>query len=328
MTAKSLRNVAIIVASFDACALASCESPNDVTTTETATIVALSPTQSTGTVGERLVPAPRVRVVDKRGTPLPFERIRFVVGFGGGLIEEADTVTNANGEAQAQWQLGIQPNKANILSVILPDRDTLAFVAYPKPGAADHLTPFGGGSPDQVGFAGEILSSIAVMVQDRFSNSASSGQVLFTVAAGGGQLAGGRDSAYVAVTSYGFALAPGWRLGRPGVNALRAELPGLSNLTLEIFAIDSAHVTRYVSQRTGQPVRSLALSPTGHFIHETWFGSPTPSRYTGTYTIASGRIRLSGCERDFYYDYTFCSEWNGDVGQDIIVLNGSTYVGT
>jgi len=244
--------------------------------------------------------------------------------FGHGGLDQADTITDANGEARASWRLGNAPVQ-NTLSVYLPDRaGGLAFTATVVAGPATGLRHEAFGVLDAVAFAGESLAGAAVVVHDRFGNPTTATQVEFVVTQGGGTL-GGRTAWRVDVSQSSVAKPPQpWKLGQPGLNTLVASLAEGPSVAFDVFVLDSASVSWFVTQTTGTSRQKLALSASGHFVHEFWNGESVGPRFTGRYEIVAGKINLSGCVLDWYYGQV-CYSSVGDIVNDVITLYGKSY---
>jgi hypothetical protein len=249
---------------------------------------------------------------------------RFVVLLRLGGVEQADTITDAKGEARASWRLSTVPAQ-NVLSVYLPNRaGGLAFSAAVAAGPATGIRREALGVLDAVAFAHESLAGAAVVVHDRFGNPTTGTQVEFAVTQGGGSL-GGRTAWRVDVTQSGVAQPPQpWTLGQPGLNTLVATLAEGPSVAFDVFVLDSASVSWFVTQTTGTSRQKLALSASGHFVHEFWNGESVGPRFTGRYEIVAGKINLSGCVLDWYYGHV-CYSSVGDIVNDVITLYGKSY---
>src|SRR5688572_8517332 len=94
-----------LCSALGACSDRAVDPIDPVTVPRAAKIIALSSPTVTGIRGELAAPSLRVRVVDANGTGVPLQRIRFTIKSGTGSIARADSITDANGEATAEWIL-------------------------------------------------------------------------------------------------------------------------------------------------------------------------------------------------------------------------------
>lgn len=308
-----------------------CDGTNSLTDSVTdpgvPTIVAVSDVHISGVVGQAAVPGPHVRVLDAHGRPLAGEAVEFVVLWGGGSVTPADTLTDGNGEARAQWVLGTRAANAVLAVRAGSPRGELKFLAVQQAGPAARLGTYDYGHIDNVAFVGENVGAPAVTVVDEYSNPAASADVSFFVAEGGGRLEDGRDTIQGAVTNYlcctVVKLPVGWIMGAAGVNRLTAKLPNHNAMSFDVVALDHASVQWYA---TAGDSRKLALSNNGHFILEAFWEDGTRSRFTGTYAINADKLTLNGCWLNFWdVGDRVCQQMTGTVGSDSIDIDTDTY---
>lgn len=93
----------------------------------------------TGPVGSILPDPLRIRVVDGSGLPQEGHHVQWQVLSGGGSISPTETLTNAQGMAQATWTLGGEPGQ-NLASATLQEGGTASFSATGEAGSVV-LTP-------------------------------------------------------------------------------------------------------------------------------------------------------------------------------------------
>jgi hypothetical protein len=296
-------------------------------TTPQVKIIALSSEAVTGAVDGPVSPAPRVRVVDLNGVAMPNTRIKFTVVKGGGRLAYADTITDALGEARAEWIFAGNVQVNNVLQVSAGNPAAYwTFYGQPYAGPAARMRSVWW--MDAVVFGGREVRQPDVAVVDRFGNAVSGALVQWFVIAGGGTV---RGAASASATSQSSGLAPmdKWLAGPSGRNALVARGVGMDSVLFETMAIDSAGAARYESpvQNATYQYR-LALDPSGYFIEDTWlytFGAYIRNaRFTGRYQIVDKAITLNGCYDDSYYGPT-CYVKNGRIEGDAFMFGGVLY---
>lgn len=300
-------------------------------TESAARVIALSRTHLSGVVGEPVTPEPHVRVVDDKGQPLVFERIHFVVTNGNGIITQADTITDANGEARAQWVLGTK-SQAYWLSVHSRSRHTVEFNAEARAGSPARIID-AQQRLEQIGLSGDRIVPPEVQVVDAFGNGVPGVELKAAVTAGGGWIGGDAPLRTSDCCPAGAAALPVWVLGDPGENTVVVALPGIDRMTFTAVALDSTSATWYVTMPQNHDTfgllqTKLALSASGHFIEDTWashnggtdrFGA----RFAGRYKVISGTLTLTGCS--LIFDGQHCFAKTGQVAGDSIVIGSQHY---
>jgi hypothetical protein len=290
-------------------------------------IVAVSPNQLSGIVGAAVQPQPRVRVIDEGGRPIASHSLRFQVTGGNGTLRSADTLTDGNGEASAEWLLGQRVGENQLAVSLGSDRTRVLFTATSQPAAPAQIQ-----APERiegVAFPGAAIDGITVRVTDAYGNVVPGSAVLFEVTRGDGRLPSGAASQWVTSVN-GLVRLDGWVLGAPGPNTLVATLSDRGSVNFEVLALDSALITWFVaSVRTpsGPPNEfKLALSETGHFVHEIWItGKDQPHRFAGTYHTNGDVLTLDGCGRPFEDSELVCNAWTGSISQNTVALSDLLY---
>jgi hypothetical protein len=282
-----------------------------------------------GVVGDPTEPAPRVRVMDGKGNALRYARVRFDVVAGGGSLRYADTLTDGQGEARAEWVLGTNTLVRNELRVRAgASNAALFFMAQPRPGLPDRITKTS--NVDSVTFSREHIAAPKVRVVDRFGNGVPGVIVDFEVTAGHGRL-DASDSPRVTTTNSGHAVVGRWILGGPGMNVLKAQAAGLGSISFETMAIDSAAASWYITAPQpdasyGTLLYKLALDREGFFIQDTWSVDGHPrrvARFAGRYFMPGLAITLTGCS--MHDEALHCSVKTGRVNGTVIVLGSIAY---
>jgi hypothetical protein len=318
----------MLVLACDGSEISVTEPPN---TTPVLKIVALSSRSVTAVAGERADPAPRVLVTDMNGNPMPNIKVRFLVAGGRGSLPYADTITDARGEARAEWALGNSVLLSNQLTVLAGIPAVyLMFDGQARAGPAAFM--LSSWQRDLVLFGGTEAPVPNLYIGDRFGNAVPDVTVQWSVVAGSGSIRGASSASAKSGIS-GLAEMDKWRVGLSGQNTVIARSPGLDSVLFQTVAIDSTTASWYVSpeyqqDRTYQ--NRLALSADGYFIEDVWViqGSASArygSRYDGSYKIASNSITLSGCVDDTYYFRPSCYSRTGRIEGDVLWFGTSAY---
>lgn len=175
-----------------------------------------------GTVGTAL-PAPLVvRTTDARGRAMRGVAVTWTTSNGGGTLSAASGVTDAAGEARAQWTLGTAPGEHAVTATV-QGTAPVVFTAVATPGAPASLRIAAGDG--QTGIVGTAPSPApAVRVADSYGNPLSGVEVAWVVTAGGGSVspAASRTDA-AGIASVRWVLGPG--VGAHGLAATAGGLP-------------------------------------------------------------------------------------------------------
>ena len=188
-----------------------------------------------GTVGEVLPEPLIVRVVSASGQPVPDQAVAFVLPEGAtGRLDPDTAVTNAAGEALAEWVLGNEPGahevEARLVSE-LADPPAELFQASARPAPPDTLRALS--ALVQPGRRGETLEDpLVVIAVDRFGNPVADIEVVWAVTAGEGEVSQERTTTGADGTASVF-----WTLGgRIGVQKVTASVSGATNSPLTYSA--------------------------------------------------------------------------------------------
>lgn len=213
----------------------------------------------TGVVGTAVAEAPKVRVLDAEGEPLPNARIDFEVAQGGGQVFGATQTTDAAGEAAVdRWQLGTTVGM-NTLAVVYGGRQVLSFTAVSSAGpAAALLYEAGNGGQALVG----TTRLLQARVVDVYNNPVSSHTVEWAVTEGTGTLTASTsttDANGIAATTWTFGPTAGsqrvaaWSgnlLNSPLTYSVSAVAGAASTATSTISATPTAIVADGLSTAT------------------------------------------------------------------------------
>lgn len=214
-----------------------------------ATVTKTAGDNQSATVATAVTAAPRVRVDDTYGNPVPGVSVTFSVASGGGTVTGATVTTGASGEAAVGgWTLGTSAGP-NTLSATVSGLSPVTFSATGTAGAPAVLAKMAG--DNQSAKAGEAVSvPPKVRVTDAYGNAVGGVTVTFTVASGGGSISG---AAPVTDTS-GEASVGSWTLGpAPSgdvTNTLTATVSGISPVTFVATALDPCTVSSAYSLHT------------------------------------------------------------------------------
>lgn len=176
-----------------------------------------------GVVGERLELPLVVRVMTSRGLPASSREVDFVFTDAAGVVTPAHAVTNSEGEASANWELGPAPGPQSVVAQLVVGEDVepqiQEFTAEAKPAAPDTLRAM---SPtSQPGRRGnKVAAQPVVQVVDRFGNPVPEIAVAWQVNSGEGRV----SEAITRTNGDGISTVD-WTLGhRVGVHRLTASV--------------------------------------------------------------------------------------------------------
>jgi hypothetical protein len=199
-----------------------------------AKIVAKSPTDLAGTVGQGVNPLPTVLVTDAFDNPISSSGISVAVT-GGGTISSPTLTTDAAGNAaEAGWTLGTVKG-SNTLTL----SDGSASIVFMAVAAAGPLQTLAVASGDgQSALAGTSVSQpVRLSPTDQYGNRLDNQTVTFSVAAGGGFI----PSVVAQSASDGFVTAPTWTLGKSAVPQQLIAADGGKTVT-----VNATVITNYV----------------------------------------------------------------------------------
>lgn len=186
-----------------------------------------------GTVATSVATPPTVRATSHSGQPVPDVLVSFTAVAGGGSVATSSVRTDPAGLASAgSWTLGTRAGP-NELRATAPGLPPVSFHATASAGPAVDLTKVEGDA-QEARIGGNVAVPPAVRLADAYGNAVAGVQVTFSVAVGGGSVAG--DLA--ATDTGGIARVGAWRLGLEGDNALRAEAAGVAPVTFTAQAFD------------------------------------------------------------------------------------------
>lgn len=189
----------------------------------------------TGEPGFALAEPVRVRVVDTQGNGVPGERVQFTVLTGGGSVTPAETLTDADGIASAEWRLGSTPGPQTLRATYQSKAVVLTATAVEGRGAA--IARVSGGQATSLLPAGcQVGEPLVVRVTDGQGQPVAGASVGFESVRGGATA----DPAVATTDAAGLARTV-WRTGfEGGENVLRAVLRTASQPSVTVTAQSAA----------------------------------------------------------------------------------------
>jgi 5-hydroxyisourate hydrolase-like protein (transthyretin family) len=244
----------------------------------------------TAVAGSAVAVPPSVILKDANGNPAAGVTVTFAVASGGGSVTGATAVSNGAGIATVgAWNLGPAVG-ANILTATSGALTAVSFTATSTAGTAVSLAKNGG--DNQAGAAGSAVAvAPSVIIKDANGNPVAGVSVTFSVASGGGSVAG----ATVATNSAGIASVGSWTLGPAvGVNTLTATSGSLAAVTFTATA--NAGAPASLAKNSGDTQTAIAGSAVAtapSVIVKDATGNPAAG-VTVTFTVASGGGSVTG----------------------------------
>ncbi|HEY0997857.1 MAG TPA: cellulase family glycosylhydrolase [Gemmatimonadaceae bacterium] len=178
----------------------------------------LLPDNLSGEAGFPLAEPVRVQLVDGKGGGVAGETVAFAVIEGGGTVTPAEVQTDAEGVAQAQWQLGPTPG-ANTLRVSAAGK-SVTLHATGAEGRGTTIIKVSGGTADSLPAGCMLGEPLLVKVTDLQGKPVAGASVGFEAVQGDGVA----SPAVATTDAEGIARAQ-WKLGfQGGANEIRAVL--------------------------------------------------------------------------------------------------------
>lgn len=240
-----------------------------------------------GTVGSALDPAPRVRVSDQYGNPVPGATVTFTPSAGS--VAAATVAAGADGVARADWTLGPTPGPQTLTAAT--GTLTATFTATAATAGAATLAKTAGDGQQAIA-GGAVAVAPTVRLVDRFGNPVRGVTITFQASAGsvvGPAPLTGDD---------GTARVGQWTLGNTlGEQTLTATAAGLPPVTFTATAISGVNGTITVVTGAGQsalPGQPVAVPPTVEVRAEN--GTPVAG-VTVTFVAQGGTSRVTGAQQ-------------------------------
>jgi hypothetical protein len=172
-------------------------------------LLSLTPEMLSGDAGFVLAQPVRVQVLDNAGQGSPAQVVTFSVIEGGGSVTPAEATTDAQGIAEARWQLGPQPG-SNTLKVSNGDR-SVTLRATGAEGLGATIQRVSGGTTDSLPAGCTLAEPLVVKVLDKSNSPVAGATVSFENASGDGSF-----TPNVATTGANGVASTRWRLGYTG----------------------------------------------------------------------------------------------------------------
>lgn len=188
-----------------------------------ASIEAVSSTTISGSAGQPAPQSPTVRVLASDGSRVQGAIVRFRVTAGLGTLEFSDVTSDANGLASSgTWTLGPQPGDQTVTASVDGVTPSIIFTSNTGPGPPSQVAIVSGsGQEAEPGTA--LPTNLTVRVRDAFDTPIPNQSVTFSIAAGGGTIAGAASTT-ATTDAEGVATAGPWVLGSsPGANLITAQ---------------------------------------------------------------------------------------------------------
>ena len=187
-----------------------------------------------GTVGAAVKVPPAVRATDAYDNPIQSVAVTFAVTSGGGTATGTSPRTDTLGiAAVGSWTLGTVAG-ANTLTASVPSLASVAFSATGQAGPPASVTRAAADS-QVANLQSPVDTAPAVTLRDAYGNPAAGVVVTFSVASGGGTVAGATQTTDAA----GRAQVGTWTLGpAPGINTLAASFAGLPPVIFTATGVD------------------------------------------------------------------------------------------
>lgn len=191
---------------------------------------AVTDTTLRGTVGIWIGTIPVVRLT-LDGKPAPGREVRFSASNGGTVALAVQRTDTAGLASPGAWTLGTEA-RPQALTAHATGAANVVFTAVPSAGTPATAEIVAGNN--QSGPAGAALPTLLqVKLSDRFGNPVSDAEVVYTVIAGAGTLAG----ATTRTDSSGIASSGTWTLGGAGAQVVTTSVAGKS-VFFDAFACD------------------------------------------------------------------------------------------
>jgi hypothetical protein len=240
------------------------------------------------------VVSPAVIVRDDRGQAVMGARVTFQVTAGGGVMEQATMLTDANGRAEGRWRLGEIAGE-NAARANTSTGQTVTFSVQAKPGAPAQITALAV-PPEVAPVSGPVGIVPAVRVADAWGNGVPGVTVEFSVVRGGGSVSGGSSQ----TDAEGVATVGAWNVGTSqGENELHATVAKLPPVVFTTRAVavstEWLHLSKFAGDNTTCPAGTGGCSFTVRVSDLT--GSPVSGQQvlwygpggSTTATVTNGR---------------------------------------
>jgi adhesin/invasin len=286
------RPLAILAASAQLLVLAACGETGVSEPLAPSTVAAIAGNTQSGTAGQALANPIQVRVTGSDGQPLAGAQVTFSVTTGGGSVDPANAITDANGIASTRWTLGTTAGN-NVLTATAGSASVTVAAAGTAGRAASVAAT--AGNNQSVGVNSPVPVAPSVRVTDANGNPVANVAVTFAVASGGGAITG----ALPRTNAQGVAAVSTWVLGpTAGAQTLsaRVEESGIANnpilFTATAIAGQASVVTAAsATTQTGTVGTPVAAPPSVRVTDAA--GNPVPNVQV-LFSVTLGNGQVSG----------------------------------
>ncbi len=198
-----------------------------------ASVVPVSGSNQTATIGKPLPETLVARVNDAFGNPVASQTVTFVVVLGGGSLTGATQVSNAEGRvALGGWTLGLLPGFQTVEARV-SGANPAVFIAIANPIPPASFLPVAGNNAS-VNAGTLVPVAPTVEARDSTGQPQPGVPVTFTVTSGGGAVQGGTTT----TDASGRASPTAWVVGlAPGANTLTATTFGAPEVVFQATSV-------------------------------------------------------------------------------------------
>jgi adhesin/invasin len=251
-----------------------------------ATLAIVSGDNQTGIAGSALGAPLVVSAVDANANPVANFMVQFTVIMGNGQLAAAAVPTNAQGQAQVAYTLGVVAGANQVQATGTGINTPILFNALGTAGPAAVMQIASGNN--QTGLVGTALAQpFVVLVTDVNGNAVQNAQVAFVVAAGGGTL----SAATVATNAQGNAASTLTLGAVAGTNTVTATS---GNLTQTFTATGGAGAATQIALTSGNNQTGNAGAPLQPFVVTVRDAGNNPvAGFSVTFAVTAGGGTLS-----------------------------------
>jgi len=219
----------------------------------------VSGSEQAATVGTMLPNPLVVKLTDEYSNPVPGVTVSFTVTAGSGTLSPTSSATTANGQAQANLQLGTTAGTVTVRASVAGVSAPASLTATALAGAPASLSAVSGDR--QTGVVGSTLTNpLVVKVSDQYGNGVSGVTVNFAVTGGGGTV-----SAASAITASNGQAQVSLALGSAeGANTVQASAGALTPVVFTATGVAAtvAVGTVGIASASGSPGGSARIPVT------------------------------------------------------------------
>ncbi len=242
-----------------------------------------------GVVGQMLPDSIVAIVADAQGNPMAGISVAFTVTSGGGSVSPDTVVSDALGQAAAEWTLGTTSGTQEVEASPTTGSGTTTFTATADHDVATDLAIVSGNSQSQQS-SNPLSDPLVAEVVDQYGNAVDGFSVDFTITGGTGSLEGGGTTAST-VTGVNGEASTTWTLGPEiGAQTVDATATGLTGSPATFTATSLAAQPSSVAIQSGDGQTGLVgfgVNDTISVLVTDLVGSPFPGA-TVDFVVTSG----------------------------------------